>query len=392
MSYTVSIFTNLIQQYPSWQELRTFLQSEAGGQLRIIEPSNFQQFVIIRYVKGQSDMYNPSKPWVSWFRSVVWNTVTNRPVCVAPQKAMKSEPPSNTNLCVEEFLEGVMVNAFVDNNTLQWSTRSMLGAGSGFYGKQTFAEMITNAEKEQKLDEIDITKTLQSNGFTFASFVLQHPSHCVVQHIQKPNLTFIHLGKVTENGDVVISFREDWPELLQQFAVKTYPPLREGETPAERVDTMSHTSERSWQGLVFRGSNGERWRIRNVGYTILREIRGKESVVEERFTRIRSQGIVRLYLQHWPEDQQIFTELENRVRECTTNIYREYCAHHKEKSKTFMDIPVVYRTPVYELHGIYLNNLRSANKTLKMPVVIQYINSMNSETLATILRRTAVVV
>lgn len=395
MSYTVSTFSNLIQQYSSSQELRNFLQSEEGGQLRVIEPDQGKQFAIIRYVKGVSDF---TKPWTSLFRSVVWNTVTNRPVCFAPQKALKSEPPSDTTLRVEEFLEGVMVNAFLDEqDKLHWTTRSMLGAGSGFYGEKTFAEMISEAEKEHGFQENNLANILKESGFTFASFVLQHPAHRVVQVIQKPKLALIHLGKVDDVGNIDISYTPDtWSEPFAKLAVPVYPPLGEGETASQRLERMMPTADAQgyghWQGLVFRGSNGERWRIRSVGYTILREIRGKESSIEERFVRLRGQNMVRLYLQHWPEDSQKFMELEMCVRDLTTNIYKEYCAHHKEKSKVFMDIPVALRTPVYELHGMYLNKLRPANQTLKMPAVIQYVNNLNTDTLSNLLRRTAVVV
>jgi hypothetical protein len=150
---------------------------------------------------------------------------------------------------------------------------------------------------------------------------------------------------------------------------------------------MAQATEPYWQGLVFRGSNGERWRIRTLSYKILREIRGKESQVEDRFARLRVQNMIRLYTQNWPEEAHQFTDLEVKVRELTSQIYKEYCAHHKEKSKVFMDIPVAFRTPVYELHGIYLNSLRPKNVTLKMPAVIQYVNTMMPEKLGELLRR-----
>jgi hypothetical protein len=267
-----------------------------------------------------------------------------------------------------------------------------LGANTGFYGKKSFAEMIEEALKERNYQNGDLARILKytdENEHYFASFVLQHPDHRVVQKIQKPSLTLIHLGKIDTSGTVILfPSAEDWPDVLQTWAVKSYPVLQAGETPAARLDSMAQAAEPYWQGLVFRGSNGERWRLRTLSYKILREIRGKESAVEDRFARLRLQNMIRLYTQNWPEEAQVFTDLELRVRELTAEIYKEYCAHHKEKSKAFMDIPVAYRTPVYELHGIYLNALRPKNVTLKMPVVIHYVNTMNPEKLGELLRRT----
>jgi hypothetical protein len=389
MSYTLSVFSNLRNQYPNWQDFRAFLESEEGGKLRVVDQGDY---AIIRYVKGVSALNDVAKPWVAWFRSVIWNPTIHLPVCIAPRKAFSSEISADSSLVVEEFLEGVMVNGFVKGDEMSWSTRSTVGANTGFYGKKSFAEMIEEALKERNYQNGDLARILKytdEHGYYFASFVLQHPDHRVVQKIQKPSLTLIHLGKIDTSGNVTLfPSAETWPDALQTWAVKSYPVLQAGETPAARLDSMAQAAEPYWQGLVFRGSNGERWRLRTLSYKILREIRGKESAVEDRFARLRLQNMIRLYTQNWPEEAQAFTDLELRVRELTAEIYKEYCAHHKEKSKAFMDIPVAYRTPVYELHGIYLNALRPKNVTLKMPVVIHYVNTMNPEKLGELLRRT----
>jgi hypothetical protein len=372
--------------YPNWQDFRAFLESEEGGKLRVVEQGDY---AILRYVKGVSALADVNKPWVAWFRSVIWNPNTHLPISIAPRKAFSSEIPSDPSLVVEEFLEGVMVNGFVKGNEITWSTRSTLGANTGFYGKKSFAEMIEEALKERMYMKGDLAGTLAYNGYSFASFVLQHPDHRVVQRIQKPSLTLIHLGKIDTSGNVEIFPASDsWPESLKSWAVQVYPPLEPGEAAATRLDSMAQAAEPYWQGLVFRGSNGERWRLRTLSYKILREIRGKESAIEDRFARLRLQNMIRLYTQNWPEEAQQFADLELRVRELTAEIYKEYCAHHKEKSKSFMDIPVAFRTPVYELHGIYLNSLRPKKVTLKMPVVIHYVNTMNPEKLGELLRRT----
>jgi hypothetical protein len=384
MVYTSDIFVNLVKKYSTWQELCQFLQSKDGGFIRIVYNEG-NQYAILRYVKGQSDF---EKPWVRWMRSVVWDTQTNRPVCVAPPKAHNTEMPSNVSVEVEEFLEGVMVNGFVtEGPDMNWATRSSLGATTGFYGKKTFAEMVADAEVARKWGRGDLAGTIHGSGYSFASFVLQHPEHRVVQKIDSPNLCLIHLGGVDESGLVTIADSpEGWHESLREWAVKKYPMLTEGETAARRLDTMIRTTEATWQGLVFRGPDGNRWRLRSLSYKILRDLRGKESSVEERFARVRGQNMVRLYTQNWPEEQQKFFELEKRLRGLTSKIYTEYCAVHKEKSKVFLDVAIPLRTPIYQLHGIYLNSLRPKNLTLKMPIVIQYVNNLPPESQASLLR------
>ena len=387
MVYSSDVFVNLIKQFSTWQDLSQFLQSREGGSLRVIYTEG-DQYAILRYVKGQSDLTSSEKPWVRWMRSVIWDTVTNRPVCVAPPKAQNTEIPTSKSLKVEEFVEGVMVNGFLTGNLkMNWSTRSTLSANNGFYGTKTFAQMIADAEVQRSYGKGDLAGTISSSGFTFASFVLQHPEHRVVQNIYTPNLYLIHLGRVDESGTVTIADEPtEWSDTLREWAVYSYDTLAEGETPARRLDTMIRTTEPTWQGLVFRGTLGERWRLRSLSYRILRDLRGKESRIEDRFCRIRTHNMIRTYTSNWPEEQQTFYELEKRLRGLTSKIYTEYCAVHKEKSKVFLDVPVPLRTPVYLLHGIYLNNLRPKNLTLKMPVVIQYVNNMPVEVQGALLR------
>jgi hypothetical protein len=389
MVYTSDVFVKLINQYPVWEDLSRFLQTTEGGAIRVIEKNDpTEPFAILRYVKGKSDLTTADKPWVRWMRSVVWNKITNRPVCVAPPKAYNTEIPSSSSLDVEEFVEGVMVNGFVTQSPdMNWSTRSTLGAGTGFYGTKTFADMVKEAEVARRWGRGDLAGTLRINNYSFGSFVLQHPDHHVVQKINTPTLYLIHLGRVDEDGTVTIADSPaDWHQALRDWAVKSYPSLAEGETAARRLETMIRTTDATWQGLVFRGTSGDRWRLRSLSYRILRDLRGKESRLEDRFCRIRNQNMIRTYTQNWPEEQAKFQELEKRLRGLTSKIYTEYCAVHKEKSKLFLDVAIPLRTPIYQLHGIYLNNLRPKNLTLKMPVVIQYVNNLPLEAQSALLR------
>lgn len=389
MVYTCYDFSDLVTNYSSWESLRTFLESEEGGKLRIIQKEG-DPFAIVRYVKGQSDLGWQSKPWVRWMRSVVWDTHSNRPVCVAPPKAYSDDVPNHVDrpeIAVEEFVEGVMVNAFLaENGSLQLSTRSSLGASTGYYSQKTFAEMMADALAARGVSLDQLATLIKSKG-TFASFVLQHPEHRVVQKNESPNVALIYCGTVNPNGSVEIyETPAEWTEGFQSWGVKTYPPLAPGETAAQRLEMMIRTAESTWQGLVFRGPCGTRWRLRSLSYKILRDLRGKESRIEERFSRLRAQNMVRLYTQNWPEETAAFLDLEKRLRGLTSKIYTEYCAVHKEKSKLFLDVPVPLRSPVYHLHGIYLNNLRAQNLTVKMPLVIQFVNTMKPEEQAALLR------
>jgi hypothetical protein len=380
MVYSNTTFTNLLSKYATWDELSAFLQKEEGGSIRIVRKDE-ERYAVLRYVKGTSDLVN--KDWVAWMRSVIWDTQTNRPVCVSPPKASTGEPVHANISRVEEFAEGVMVNCFWDEETqkVRWATRTSLDANSGFYSTKTFSDMIEETLVAKGMVPANIV------GKGFASFVLQHPAHRIVQWHSAPNLLLIHMGSVGADGTItILDHPADWDETYTQLAVKQYDPLSLSETPLDRMTTMTQTEDSKWQGLVFRGHAGQRWRMRSLSYKILRNLRGKEARIEDRFARLRRDNMITTYLNTWSEDRAKFWDLEKRLRALTQMVYAEYCAVHKEHSKVFMDVPVALRTPVYHLHGIYLKDLREKKLTMKMPVVIQYVNNLAPEHMSSMLR------
>lgn len=383
--YTITIFSKLIESYPSFEELRTFLSSEAGGNLRIIESDEFKQYAIIRYVKERSNHTDESKPWIPWFRSVVWNKETNRPVCVAPRKAMATEFVKGTPCEVEEFVEGVMVNGFVnDTGSLTFTTRSTLGAKKGYYTEKTFAQMMEESMKHFNLTSDSVGKGLQEAGFTFSSFVLQHPEHLMVSKPMSPGLKLIHIGKVEPNGDIRLTENEyEWPQQFQFLKVNWFGVLQPEETPEMRLTQMKTTCV---QGLVFRGSNGCRWRYRHPDY-MEKHSWIRSSRPEENFARIRSAGTSKEYFKAWPEFKYQYYFFENLFRLHTKRVYEEYCKIHKEHSKQFQEVPTIYRGILFDLHAMYLTSLRPQGQTVKFQTVIQYMNTLPIEGQGFLLRQ-----
>lgn len=354
-----------------------YLSLQEGGNLRIIQPTvvaTKSRYVIIRYTKGVSDF---TVSWVPWFRSVVWDTVTHLPVLVAPPKAMNTE--MSTGVRVEEFLEGVTVNCFVDHDgKLVWTTRSSLGAQTGFYGTKTFAEMIQEALTALDVSEANIVAWL--GVARSASFVLQHPDHRLIQTVQIPSLTLVQVVSMDSEGHV------EMDDMLLDTAPFSrpvvYEPLAEHETALERMQAMSNSKPPSWQGLVFRGSYGERWRVRNISYMILRALLGKEARDEERFARLRKDRQIPLFVQFWADKSGTFQRYETNLRELTRMLNAEYTAVHKLKIRELFEVPAVLRSHVWQLHSRYITD----KTPIQLATVIQYVNALPNELIAVLLR------
>lgn len=169
MCTTIPHFESLCQRFPTWAEMKGHLESAAGGGLRVIQSESSAPFAVIRSVKGKSS----STAETQFFRSVVWNTETNRPVCVAPPKAKEGLPPVGVQLAsTEDFLDGFMMNAFVARSgsgaepVLYLATRTQIGGSNSFYSTdKSFGDMFREALATTPLkDEAGLKAALMAAG------------------------------------------------------------------------------------------------------------------------------------------------------------------------------------------------------------------------------------
>lgn len=370
MSQHQSYFKNLREKYSTWDELSAFLQSEDGGAFRIREWSSY---AMISYKKGVTRINDES----AWLRSVVWDTKNNRPVCVAPAKAKSGLPSCGVPLRVEEFLDGVMVNAFrvAGDPQVYLVSRSQYNASGTFYSKKTFNELFREAVNVEELFA-DVEPTEQYPAF-FASFVLQHPEHRIVYRPTKPSVYLVEAGSIAADGTVLTN-----PVLPFAFMKCLNAPLfaestfKSEEEMMELLKVESLKRGWTWQGLVFRDSSGNRWRIRNPTYIYLRGLRGNEPQAEARFLRLRSQGKVSEYLKHYADERDLFWYFEEKLRAETQAVYDDYCSVHKAHEKTLADVPHPRKTLVFKLHSYYLNTLREARSPLQKKNVVDLVNSL----------------
>lgn len=377
---TYTLLKNLREKYPSWPEFSQFLQSEEGGAFSIRESA---PYAVVRYNRDKNVLTKDN----SLLRSFVWNMETHMPVCIGPSKANEGVAPLNTPLMVEDFLDGVMINMFIEKATpaqVHMSSRSYLGATGNFYSKRSFGELAKEALQQnfgtlQPFSLCDYPKASEIS--TFASFVLSHPEHRVVAKVFAPRIVAVQYGNVLEDGSVKIytiyPHAYENPMLFKNFIV---PINTQKFSSEEEMETMLRETALkkgwTWQGFVFKDSAGNRWRMRNPTYTYLRILRGNESNAIQRFVRLRAEGKVKEYLKHYSEDSNTFWSLEQKLRTRTQEIYDSYCAVHKSHEKKFADLEQPDKTVVFKLHSYYLTDLREQQQPLQKKHVVDLVNSL----------------
>lgn len=360
-----------------------YLMSAEGGKLRVMTHET-DDLAIIRYTKGVSDF---SKSHVRWFRSVVWNKATNTPVCVGPVKAEKGNAEPCVTLRVSDFVDGTMINAFRTEQGVRLATRTSLDAKGTFYSDRSFAELFGDAFSALGGWQAFLESVLEVGQFV--SFVLQHPEHKTVLSIAQPHVYVAYTGAVSGDDVSMTSLPSEWHDRLAAFAPQLYSDDCIFETHGDSYQMMRNQKlGYSWQGLVFQEVDGSRrWRIRNPAYTAVRALRGSESNPMERFLRLRNEGTVKKYLEHFRDENNQMWEFEKTLRERTAELYTAYTEMNKLKTKTMKQLPYCLRPHVYALHGLYLASLpkdgsRAAPGDVK-PVlketVVNYVNRLALE-------------
>jgi hypothetical protein len=389
MSYTVSHFETLRQRFPTWAELKAHIESPEGGALRVVEQEG-NPLVILRYVKGTS-VLGSAELGTGLFRSVVWDTAANLPVCVAPPKARDGLPPTGVQLsATEDFVDGVMMSAFLPRGgSLGVATRTILGGTTTFYSSKSFVQLFDEALAATPLKtraglEAALKTYLETgaeNTAAFVSFVLQHPEHRVVAKVPAANLFVVHMGTVNGSGAVQVSERAvNWPQQLARMQIPSYP-IRIFRSEQEIQDLLRKTGVQRgwrWQGLVFKDGAGARWRLRTPTYQMLRELRGAEATQVDRFLRLRRERKVKEYLTHYGEERKEMWQLEETMRARTADVLAAYADVHKAHAVKFAELPEALKPAVFLLHVKWRDELREKGFKVRLQNAIEVVNKLRA--------------
>ncbi len=372
MIYTLFEFKNLRERFDNWSALSNHLASDEGGAFGIREVEG-NPHALIYYRKGISNMRLPHS---KWFRSVVWNTVTNIPVSVSTPKAVE-ETSDGGNVfewatsgfigkTVQNYLEGVTLNIFRDaDGQIQVSSRTRIGAGRGFYNKTSFREMLDDALKARGFQTLEHFFASQ-DGCNFLTVLLQHPAHRVVELIAEPYVYVLQTGTIAADGSVTI--REVHESVLEG--------PKDGQTVATWFEGLVTARSWGWQGVTVHDGAGNRWRIRSSVYRMVRSMRGSSARADERFFGLRAAGMVKTYLQYYPEDSNKYWEYEKWVRATTRLLYKYYVDVHKAHSATLNDIDPRWHTHIGGLHRLYMTALKPAGKSVRLTDAMEYMNTL----------------
>jgi hypothetical protein len=355
-----TFFNDLTIRFPTSEALLAWLRSDEGGRLHVREQwaTPDSPLALIHYDKETSDM---TVPHVGLFRSVVWNTNTNRPVCIAPARGLafskaveESVDPAGVATVVEDFVDGVMLNMFYDGVRWRLATRTVLDAECTFYGSRSFAHLFWETFDATGLD---ITRDLTTDA-TY-SWVLQHPEERIVV---SPTYGIPKLYLVSATGGAL-------SERLQALIPQKHT-LATLEDVKERVAAWGKRFGPQWQGVVLKTPDGRRFKLRSNEYDEARHLRGNQAKRAFVWLERWGQGRLPAYLRLFPEEEHEATSVVERFKAATKEAHETYLKVYRRHELPLGQAPQKFRKLLWEAH--------QAGKGAYFPTFRQFMNDQDT--------------
>jgi hypothetical protein len=324
-------------------------------------------------------------------RSIIINQ-NNMVVGFAPPKSIPAdifiekyiEPTSS--IIAQEFIEGTMINVFFDpiiGLTGSWeiSTRNTVGATSSFYKSpksKTFRQMFMEAAIVCKLDIDQLDKQ-----FCY-SFVLQHPENRIVVPFNMPNLYLVAIYNIidgdTNNVKVESHNIEEFkPYFIEREINVKFPETYQFENYSQLINKFgSMNTPYNIVGVVIHNTEtGERTKIRNPVYEHVRNLRGNQPKLQYQYLCLRKEGKVKDYLKYYSENKNEFSKFRDQVHLFTETLYSNYVSCYIKKETPLSHFSEQYRTHIFNIHKLYIYELREKKKFVNSTVVQGYVNNLH---------------
>lgn len=332
------------------------------------------------------------------FRSVILDKNYNV-VCFAPPKS-KTNMDTNylfdnydsKKFWIEEIVEGTMINLFWIESSNEWelTTRSQIGAKSkyNYESKNTFRYMCLETMNEMEINLNDFDK-----NFCY-SFILQHPDNKRVCKVEEKKLWLTNvyaLSNITmntnNNGKVTpvprnmlhnkLNLIIKSPSYENILLPKVCYPENNEITKEDFNNLLSAYHDFNFPGYMI-NVDLDRIKFTNPEYNKIKYLKGNSPRLQYTYYELRKKGKVTEYLKYFPENANIFNTFRNDLHNYTKKLHNCYVSCYIKKEKPIKSFPYQYKTHMYYLHQLYLENYKDNNEFINKSKVIDYVNNLET--------------
>ena len=366
----------------SYADLSKLVNNSEYAKQKNINVKKIDHLFVLKYNKSKLTTENVNT--LGLFRSIIADEFGNI-LSFSPPKSLDFDVFSQTNkyeeCFIQHFPEGTMINVFFDKYIDDWqiSTRSSIGAKCNFNmdSNITYRYMFLDAMNHIGLEFEDLNK-----DYCY-SFVLQHPKNRIVVPISDPALILTNKYKISNNE----IYNKNYFITLPKFATLQMYNINDKkfkESVKYTGDNWRQLSEHffsnnlpyQFQGVVIWNNKGERTKIRNSNYEIIKHLKGNSPKLQYHYYYLRQTGNVGDYLKYYPEHRSEFSIFRRELHKYTTQLYQNYISCFIKKQKKLIDFPYQFKTHMFKIHELYLNDLKLDGKFVNKQVVMNYVNTL----------------
>ena len=342
----------------------------------------FDHLFVLKYNKSKLTTENINS--LGLFRSIIVNK-NGEIISFAPPKSLDFDIFSQSNnyeeCFIQHFPEGTMINVFFDKHIDDWqiSTRSTIGAKCNFNmdSNITYRYMFLDAMNHIGLEFEDLNKTC------CYSFVLQHPKNRIVVPIKEPAIILTNRYKI-ENNEVFNNNSFNNPTKFNTLKMHNIDDNNFKSsvkyTGNNWNDLITHFFSENlsyqFQGIMIWNNKGQRTKIRNSNYEKIKHLKGNSPKLQYQYYHLRQNNAVGEFLKYYPEYRKEFSDFRRELHKWTSQLYQNYIKCFIKKEKPLGDFPYNFKTHMYKIHEIYLNDLKLEGKFVNKGVVIEYVNTL----------------
>ena len=320
--------------------------------------------------------------YVKHFRSVVLNEDCKVVGFSPPMCETKNVVLDIQNIqFAEEFVEGTMVNLFYNsaNDVQDWvfSTKNTVSPVEKPAGK-CFRSMFLEACANANLNFDDLPKEYAY------SFVMQHPDNVIVAPVKATALYIIAIYLVKNSDDCSAATVYEMERSVlrwSSFSNVSHPArfTMKGQSDFDKI-VKTYASPDSlyyYPGVMFRTFSGERFKLRNPNYEMVKNAKGARARCEFVYLHLKQMGYLRKHFERCPEDEVAFFEFQSKLYNYTSSLHKNYLDCYIYKKMGLKDFPLKYRNNMYKLHNDYLHVLKPEGARVTMSHVVQFVNNLS---------------
>jgi len=394
MSYTIDYpFTTEVKEHLSqYCNIHNFSSKKDDSDLENLHEEKY----LVSYNKNLINFKNSENKnkinTIGLLRSVIF--LNGKLVSFSPPKAIPFEEFSqkyeinDSNIIIEEFVEGTMINLFYNTILKKWeiSTKNNIGANNKFYedNPYTFAEMFHQTILECNLNLNDLNKSY------CYSFVMMHPLNNLISIIgNKPKLYLIEIYNIEYldeiNTKITIINKNEFIKDKQTMQNLLLPHIFNVPNVSNSFDSLTfidlgvYIRKYSSMGFIIKNiKTGERAKIRNPYFEKVQMLRGNQPNSLYNYLHLRKENKLNEFLEYFPEKINQFLNYKEILYNFTDNLYQYYLCVNIYKTHKLSDCNTYYKRHIYKLHEYYINGIKTLNKIkIDKKFVINYVNNLD---------------